>query len=344
MKANQFLMLSLILLFSMVAGACRQQNVEAADMANPAAVYCKEQGYIYHIHEDEQGNQYGVCVFAKGDECDAWAFYRGECGPQETVVEPQPEAVPTNTLLPKPTESSIEFHPYEDPEFGLALSYPDPWMFEPSTLVEATGDYPASQLLQFTHGEYKLTLHYKHPADSVVIGGGLGAGEIVEGKPITILGQTVPQMLLVYEKKVKLSWVGLDLDDLILYAKLEDTAHHDYDAVNLSEEMQEEARKILTSLTRTTPNHGNPDSEEVDGWVGVLVSASDMPQVDDYFQMLDQNGSRYGIDSLDPAIREALEAYRDTGILISVWGTLYHGRMDAYNTQIEVVRYEEYQD
>jgi len=47
---------------------------------NPAAVYCRQMGYQYDIREDEAGNQYGVCIFPDGSECDAWCFFKGKCG------------------------------------------------------------------------------------------------------------------------------------------------------------------------------------------------------------------------------------------------------------------------
>lgn len=52
-------------------------------LPNPASVYCEEQGYRVEIRTDGEGNQYGVCVFPDGSECDEWAFFRGECGPPD---------------------------------------------------------------------------------------------------------------------------------------------------------------------------------------------------------------------------------------------------------------------
>ncbi len=51
-------------------------------LANPASVYCKEQGYDLEIRTDKESNQYGVCIFLDGSECEEWAYYRGECKPK----------------------------------------------------------------------------------------------------------------------------------------------------------------------------------------------------------------------------------------------------------------------
>jgi len=49
-----------------------------AQLANPASVYCEEQGGELEIRDFESG-QVGFCRFDDGSECEEWAFYRGEC-------------------------------------------------------------------------------------------------------------------------------------------------------------------------------------------------------------------------------------------------------------------------
>jgi putative hemolysin len=55
-------------------------NASQANMANPASVYCEQNGNKLEIHTAADGSQYGICVFPDGSTCDEWAYYRGECG------------------------------------------------------------------------------------------------------------------------------------------------------------------------------------------------------------------------------------------------------------------------
>lgn len=48
-------------------------------IANPASVYCVEQGGRLSIRKDTSGGEYGVCVFKDGSECEEWKFFRKEC-------------------------------------------------------------------------------------------------------------------------------------------------------------------------------------------------------------------------------------------------------------------------
>lgn len=53
---------------------------EVIHFPNPAAVFCKDLGYTLEIRKNKEGNEYGVCIFPDGKECDEWAFYEGKCG------------------------------------------------------------------------------------------------------------------------------------------------------------------------------------------------------------------------------------------------------------------------
>jgi putative hemolysin len=94
---RKILLLGYVLILSavMLSACCLPQDAGGAELGNPASVYCKEQGYTLDIRTDEDGGQYGVCVFPDGTECEEWTFYRGECGPQEQEAQAQPTAAPT---------------------------------------------------------------------------------------------------------------------------------------------------------------------------------------------------------------------------------------------------------
>ncbi len=64
-------------------------------LANPASVYCEEQGGTLEIRTAADGGQVGICIFADGSECEEWAFFRGECAPggEEPTVEIVPDVV-----------------------------------------------------------------------------------------------------------------------------------------------------------------------------------------------------------------------------------------------------------
>jgi len=47
-------------------------------IANPASVFCEEQGGTLDLES-------GMCTFADGSQCEEWAFYRGECSPGQAA-------------------------------------------------------------------------------------------------------------------------------------------------------------------------------------------------------------------------------------------------------------------
>jgi C1A family cysteine protease/putative hemolysin len=52
----------------------------AHKISNPAAVYCTDMGYEYHVISDGAGGQMGSCSLPNGTSCSAWDFLEGNCG------------------------------------------------------------------------------------------------------------------------------------------------------------------------------------------------------------------------------------------------------------------------
>ena len=82
-------------------------------------------------------------------------------------------------------------------------------------------------------------------------------------------------------------------------------------------------------------------TEEITDWWGVIKSTDPGAQFDDYFVRQDTGQVIYfGIDSLDPAIKSQIEALRDSGKIVHLYGTLFSNVPDSYGSQIQVDRIE----
>jgi putative hemolysin len=52
---------------------------KTSQMANPASVYCVQNGGKSEIKTAPDGSQTGYCKFDDGSECEEWAYFRKEC-------------------------------------------------------------------------------------------------------------------------------------------------------------------------------------------------------------------------------------------------------------------------
>ncbi|TCK01774.1 putative hemolysin [Volucribacter psittacicida] len=74
-KRNFIISLSLILF---ACGNINQSETvpTMVGIANPASVYCEQQGGKSTISVNEEGSEYGLCILPNGKQVDEWDFYR----------------------------------------------------------------------------------------------------------------------------------------------------------------------------------------------------------------------------------------------------------------------------
>lgn len=82
-------------------------------------------------------------------------------------------------------------------------------------------------------------------------------------------------------------------------------------------------------------------TEEIADWWGVIKSTEPGAQFDDYFERQDLGQIIYfGIDSMDPTVKTQIEAIRDSGKVVHLYGTLLSNVPDYNGSQIQVDRIE----
>ena len=77
MKRKFIIIISLLVFVLLIIFIFNAKQEEAnSQLANPAAIYCEEQGHNYEIRTAEDG-EYGICVFPDNLECGAWDYFCG---------------------------------------------------------------------------------------------------------------------------------------------------------------------------------------------------------------------------------------------------------------------------
>jgi putative hemolysin len=132
----------ILVLIVLLASSCTPQSVvmpasvtltPAAGLANPASVFCEEQGFRLELRTDTTGSQTGICHFPNGSQCDEWAYYRGECRPAgqaDAGITPAPTStrVASPTAIPLPATASATAPAagattYTSSALGISFSY-----------------------------------------------------------------------------------------------------------------------------------------------------------------------------------------------------------------------------
>jgi putative hemolysin len=233
-------------------GEC-EPSADAANMPNPASVYCEEEGGVVDSRTQEDGGQVGVCVFADGSECDEWAFFRGECEPGPSQANEATEAyVPDIGALRSSDYDG--WQTYTNAAYGFSLRYPPSW-----AVAEVTDptDTMAGHRIDLTTQEDEeavLLIAFKATSeDRRITPTGMGAGDIIERGTVVFLDQELARAALVLDgKDVGVLYGGggeIDRGDAAFWINL----HYRGDlrtGPGLSTTIQETADRIVASIRR----------------------------------------------------------------------------------------------
>lgn len=275
-------------------------NKHQAGIPNPASAYCTERGNKLESRTASDGSQNGICVFPDGSMCDEWAYYRGECG-LEAQKSPFPSMIVAAITEPSGGGPGGNGGTEGNPSGG----------FMPPGTTEAIADW---------WGVLKST------------GPGAQYDDYFERQD---LGQVI--------------YFGIDSKDPVIKTQIDALRNsgkivHLYGTL-LSNVPDFNGSQILVTrieVREQTAGSSTPETtEEIYNWWGVIKSTEPGAQYDDYFERQDLGQVIYfGIASKDPGVNSQIEALRDSGKIVHLYGTLHSNVPDFNGSQIQVDRIE----
>jgi hypothetical protein len=158
---------------------------------------------------------------------------------------------------------------YLNSEYGFALNYPSTWTVEEVNDVDFVG--PGSRSVQLSQGTVKLVIGYRRIGEVTMIGGsGAPGGEFDIRGTVHVAGQDVDRYVIVYEGKDKVVMYGepgsppLSAGGLEFALRMDDFAQVNYEEIELSQTVQDEADMIFSSLALLESESATSDDSA--GW------------------------------------------------------------------------------
>ena len=115
MKTKAFWLVALLAAGVLTLAGCGKNETpvenpdENAEIANPASVYCEENGWTFQLEEGAW-----LCMFSDGTYCEEWAFMNGECQPGEITYNTVSEEAISGEIVSEPTIAGSNLYSEED--------------------------------------------------------------------------------------------------------------------------------------------------------------------------------------------------------------------------------------
>lgn len=310
-----------VFLLGLILSACSQES-QTSDLANPASIYCLEQGYRHEMREDENGT-FGVCIFPDASECEEWAYLRAGCGPGESSQQPLNMANPA-ALYCEEMGGRVDMRENQDGQYGVCV-FPDQTECEEWALYRGECE---------TVGTSDISEPFSMPVIAVY-GSVIASGSDLPAPSKLVLAQESLGSVYIMGANADIETQILSIRDKPMPANKANFWG------SLDCPSKDNCLMTVTQMRVDGPGADLP-ADLVEGWTGVVYSGPPGPRSggDDYFTLLGQMPFQFGIDGADDRIRQQIKNLRDSGQPVRIWGQVFAGRMDWNGTQIIVSKIE----
>jgi putative hemolysin len=199
------LFIIVMLVITIVSASCSPKRTiptTAPNMANPASIFCEQNGGALDLRQDTSGGIAGVCVFPDGSECDEWAYYRGECKPADPAPNQSLDPTSTNISTPIPVNPADYqgWWTYSNPTYGFSILLPDDWAVDETTVGDPlmNGHTLMLQPDQPAAVDLQIRMTFRRSGEDVPLWPtGVGSGSFVPQGTLDVAGQAARRVLFV---------------------------------------------------------------------------------------------------------------------------------------------------